>query len=375
MKAKPLLFAVALPLSAIATGSGCDDKSKAPAAAPPAHVTVTTVDQRDVPIQVRAVGTLRANQIANISAQIAGNLVDLKFEDGDKVKVGNPIALLDSDVQKSSYEAALASMETAKFTYENTKEMLAAEASTPFEVTQNLNAYNESKSIVAQQKAVLDKLTLQAPFDGRLGIHMRDVGDYLDQGDDIVSIVDDDPMLIDFRVPELFADRLAVGQQVTLTPTASSGGAVTGKVAAVDPQIDLDTRTVLVRAEAPNPDSRLISGRFVHVEQTIGTIRDALLIPQQAIVPDTRNTGVFVVKDDMTVERRTVELGEYLGTDVVVTDGLKAGERVVLRGWQSVHSGAKVIIDDSDPTMSKSGTGDTKTQGHADTAKDEGAAQ
>lgn len=384
MKATPLLPAVVLLLFALATGPGCDDKSKAPAAKPPTHVTGTTVRQRDVPIQVRAVGSLRANQIADISAQIAGNLVGLKFEDGDEVKVGDPIALLDSDVQKSSYQAAVASMETAKFTYENTKQMLAAEASTQFEVTQNLNAYNEAKSIVAQQKAVLDKLTLQAPFDGRLGIHMRDVGDYLDQGDDIVSIVDNDPMLVDFRVPEMFVDRVTVGQEVALTPTVGRGYSVTGKVTAIDPQIDRDTRTVLIRAQAPNSDGKLVSGRFVHVEQTIGTIRGALLIPQQAVVQDTKNTAVFVIEQkpaaeqkpsETTVKRVPVQLGEYIGTDVVVTDGLKAGEQVVLRGWQTLHTGAQVVIDNSDPTAAKSNAGDTKPQDHTEPSKGEGAAQ
>ncbi len=347
-------------------GIGCDRQTDAAKPTPPPHVNIATVQQRDVPVLVHAVGTLRANQIARISAQIAGNLTELKFDDGETVKAGDPIALLDSDVQRSAYDASVAAMKTAKFNYENTKQLLAAEASTQFEVDQNLNAYNQAQAEVAERQSVLDKLTLKAPFDGRLSIHMRDEGDYLDQGDSIVTLVDDDPMLVDYRVPEKHVEQLEVGQAVTISPTGAetpltdadtaddTEAGVTGKVTAIDPQIDRGTRTVLVRASIPNPEGKLISGRFVHVQQTIGELSGALLIPQQAVVLDTKGAAVYLVQADQTVKRVPIQLGEYLGTQVVVTDGLQVDDRVVTRGWQKLHTGAKVKVDETTPASETS---------------------
>lgn len=337
-----MLRAVAMMMGLVAVlMAGCDKEKTATHAKPALPVTVYEVDQRTVPILVRSVGTFKANQIATLSAQLPGTLTDLGFEDGAVVKQGDPIATLDTTVQKADYESAKADADEKKWVYDAKAKMYETGAATEYEVTLAKLQMQTSISARDSEKATLDKLVVLAPFDGRLSIHLPDVGDYLDAGTNIVTLVNDKPMEIDYDVPDSAVPKLAVGQSVMVHDKGEK--LAEGKVTAFGPMINPQTRTMRVRAQFANEDSSLVSGGFISVNHKVGEKAGASVIPQEAIVQTEIGPAVYVI-DGEAAKRQMVKLGQYFDDLVVVDDGLKPGQQIVLRGWHKLADGAKVKV-------------------------------
>jgi membrane fusion protein, multidrug efflux system len=205
---------------------------------------------------------------------------------------------------------------------------------------------------VANMQAKLDQALIKAPFEGRIGLNLVNLGDYVAPGQDLVSLQDIDPIRVDFSVPEKYAGKVAVGQTIQVMTALYPGQFFTGKLAAIDSFISSTTRTLAVRAHIPNQDHKLLPGAFVDVKLFFGDKQDVLLVPQTAIVFDASGNYVYKVIDNKAV-KAIVKLDTRLGERVVIKEGLKLGDIVIIAGQVKLYDGAPVEVKKTEVKTTK----------------------
>ncbi|QQE12893.1 efflux RND transporter periplasmic adaptor subunit [Planctomycetota bacterium] len=320
---------------------------------PSIAVTTTKVKTQSIPQLIPSVGTLRANQISTIAPELPGRLMEIRFSDGQNASEGDVLAVIDNRTELATYQAAVAAYKENEWKYQQTRELYKAQAATDYEVTQARFMRDRSASLVKEARERLDKLTIVAPYDGRLSIRVPDIGDYLSEGSPIVDIVDDDPMLVDYYLSEKYIDLLKTEQPIFIQ-FPNENKTFQGKVDAVNPLIDQLSRSVKVRASFANPNHELASGRFVTVNHQIGILQNKMVIPQEAVALNTNEANVYVIKqsneqqsDSSTqqfVEIRAIRLGQFFRNLVVVEEGLQPGEEIVVTGWDKLRDDVPVHV-------------------------------
>jgi membrane fusion protein (multidrug efflux system) len=212
-------------------------------------------------------------------------------------------------------------------------------------------AVEAARSRVAQQKAVIQRKTVRAPFNGLLGIRQVDTGQYIEPGNTIVSLQSLDPIYVDYALPERFLPRLAVGQEVQISVGAYPDEVFTGQLTAIEPDVEVSTRMVALRAELPNPDGRLRPGMFARVTNQLGGQTQAVMVPRTAVSVNTYGDFLFLVVDDgkggLVAKRQQVTTGEIREGNIVITSGLEAGQTVVRAGLVKLRDGQAVAVDNS----------------------------
>ncbi|NNG02571.1 MAG: efflux RND transporter periplasmic adaptor subunit [Inquilinus sp.] len=296
--------------------------------------------------KLKAIGTLTSNQSVMIRPEIAGRLIEVHFQDGLPVAVGDPIATLDKSVLSAELASAEASQELARQEYQRSEELLARGAGTAQRRDESLAGLRSAEAAVDLARAQLDKCDIVAPFGGVLGIREVDVGDYLTSGDVIVNIEQIAPIKVDFEVPERFLTDLVVGKELDLRSDAYAGEVFAARIGAIDPRINPRTRSVRVRARAENADRRLRPGQFVSVTLRVDERLGATFVPEQALVPSAAEPYVFRVVDGV-VERVPVTTGSRIANHVEILSGIEPGDLVVTAGQQRLGNGAQVIAKES----------------------------
>jgi membrane fusion protein (multidrug efflux system) len=206
---------------------------------------------------------------------------------------------------------------------------------------------DEAVAMVAAKRAYLAKKKIRAPITGTLGIRKIDLGDYLAPGSQVVTLQSLDPMFVDFRLPERYVARLGKGQAVDLSVQSQPGKAYRAKVTAIDPAVDSATRMVKVRARLPNPDNELRPGMFAEVKVIEETSDEVLVVPESAITYTPYGNSVFLIEEDkgtLKVNRRAVTTGEVRAGFVALSEGVKAGDRVVAVGQNRLRNGLAVEV-------------------------------
>ena len=193
-------------------------------------------------------------------------------------------------------------------------------------------------------RAQLQDATVVAPFAGAMGARLVSIGQYVTKGQPLTSLVDTDPMKVELNVPERFLGQLAEGQELTVRVAAYPDATFRGTVYFVDPTVNSDTRTVLIKARLPNPDGRLRPGMFANLTLIIQVRKNAVVIPETALMLQGQKTSVFVVNPQDAVEAREVRAGLRQAGWVEIASGLAAGEAVIIEGVQKVHPGAQVSV-------------------------------
>jgi membrane fusion protein, multidrug efflux system len=221
---------------------------------------------------------------------------------------------------------------------------------------------DSAAATVERTRAVIAQKAIAAPFAGRLGITKVDVGQFLSIGASIVTLQQLDPIYVDFQSPEQSLSTLAVGQPASITLDAFPGRTFTGKIAAIDARVSQDTRNLLVRAEFPNPDHKLLPGMFANIQVTTGAPADVLTLPRTAIVFSLYGDNIYVVKPAppkegdaqaatkdskpaLIAERRFVRVGEARGERVAIVEGVNVGDLVVTSGQIKLQPNGPVTID------------------------------
>ncbi|MDY0917921.1 efflux RND transporter periplasmic adaptor subunit [Pseudomonas viridiflava] len=330
--------------------------------APKPPVSVAVVNAVELPWQSRlpAIGTLKAVQGVDLSLEIAGTVKALLFESGQKVRVGQPLLQLDSDVERALLGTAEADLGLAQVEHGRGSRLVGDQAISRGDFDKLAAQLKKASATVAQLKASLAKKQILAPFSGTIGIRQVDVGDYLASGTVIATLQDLSSLYVDFHVPEQALPKLSVGQRVQVSVSAYPGQSFDATISAINPRVDESTRNVLIRATQPNPDGRLLPGMFVDLQVILPSAPSQVVAPESAITYSLYGNSVYVVvarqteagkpesnprdEPQLTVERRFVKTGEHREGKVVILEGLKAGDQVVSGGQLKLDNGAHVAI-------------------------------
>ncbi|MFJ3054216.1 efflux RND transporter periplasmic adaptor subunit [Pseudomonas nitroreducens] len=335
---------------------------------PPVSVNATLAEERDWQSRLAAIGTLRAIQGVTLTAEVSGTVSAVQFVSGEKVKVGQPVVQLESDVEQATLRTAEADLGLAQVEYERGKSLVGRQAISKSEYDRLAAQLNRSTATVAQLKAALAKKRILAPFSGTIGIRQVDVGDYVSPGTEIVTLQDLSTLQVDFFLPEQDFPLLKRGQKVVVRVAAYPGQSFDAQIDAISPRVDNQTRNLLVRASMANPEGKLLPGMFANLEVQLPDSAPRVVVPETAVAFTLYGNSVYVVvphkpKDGekadtaekaeeakagdapkLEVERRFVKTGERREGNVVILEGLKAGEEVVTSGQLKLDNGTAVAI-------------------------------
>jgi len=326
----------------------------------PAPATVSTIIASEQLWQpsLSAVGTLRAANGADLAMEVAGLVTAVNLKSGQDVQRGQVLLQLRDGDDVAQLQQLEAAAQLSRLTFERARKQLAAQAISKADYDTAAADLKGKQAAVAQQKVVVAKKQLRAPFAGRAGIITVSPGDYLSAGTTVVTVQQLDPLLVDFHVPQSELGRLQVGQAVNLKLDAYASRGFSGKLSAINPKVDLGTRNVQVEATVPNHDKALTPGMFAKVSVDVGSEQRQLTLPQAAIVYNPYGDTVYVVqpsrgKDDKgqplpaTVKQTFVTLGATRGDQVAILKGIAAGTVVVTSGQIKLKNDAPIAIDNS----------------------------
>lgn len=280
---------------------GCSDD--APKKQPERVVTVTStkVKRETIVRTVPGVGSLRAIEISTMAPEVAGNVIGRYFEDGQRVERGDILYTLDRRTQEAQLNSLQAQFEEQEWIWGRMKILAETQAASEAEVAEAAFTLESLRAQVAEQQSIVDKLTIRCPFKGQVAIHMIDVGTYADVGDELVKVVNDSVMLVDYELATMWLPLLKVGQEIELVTDADPERTYSGRVTAINPFVNDNTRSVQVRAQVPNGDYSLRSGLYAYVTQTVGSYPDVLVVPQSSLVYTTTNELIYAVVDGRAV--------------------------------------------------------------------------
>ncbi len=309
----------------------------------PIVVEVERVAIATVIEDIRAVGTLRANESVVIAPEIAGRLSRIRFHEGDRVKAGDVLVEIDPVILKAELDKARAEVALAKANNERASTLAQQGTGTLRARDEAVAAYQAALANLALAEARLEKATITAPLNGVVGLRGVSVGAYLTPGTPIVELADIDPLKVDFRVPELLVSTLRTGQNIVVAVDALPGATFAGTIYAIDPTVDVNGRAMRLRARVPNPEGRLSPGLFVRLQIVVERRPGAVLVPESAIVAQAGKTFVYRINGNRA-ERAEVTLGQRRPGVVEVKSGLGGEDTVVTAGHQRLGAGAVVEI-------------------------------
>lgn len=292
---------------------------------------------------IPAVGTLRSAESLMVRPEIAGRIADIRFNEGQSVTEGQVLVTLDDSIARAELAEARANLILSRSAYERAARLLKEKVGTVKARDEALAKLRADEARVAVAEARLAKTVIRAPFKGIVGLRRVSPGDYVNVGQDIVNLEQIDRLKVDFRVPELELSRIATGQAVTVTVDALPGRTFSGEVYAIDPAIDPKGRSIAIRARIDNPALALRPGGFARISLETGRFPDAILVPEEAIVPRGNERFVFRVIDGKASLAR-IALGERRPGEVHVVSGLAAGDVVVTAGQIKLQDGTPVKV-------------------------------
>ncbi|MDP2263548.1 MAG: efflux RND transporter periplasmic adaptor subunit [Hydrogenophaga sp.] len=306
-----------------------------------------------------AVGTLRSRQSVTLRPEVSGRISQIAFQDGAQVKRGQLLVQLDDVLQRAELSQAQAQLSMARANLQRNQELVAANFVARRVLEESAASLQVAEAQVALAQARLQRMRITAPFDGTVGLRSINLGEYVKDGADLVNLEDTSALTVDFRLPERYQTRIAAGQAVQVQLDALPGQTFAARVQAVDPLLDANGRSVSVRAILPPaPRAPLRPGMFARVLTVFSVDDAALVVPEEALVPQGGKQFVFRLVNEgegdamKLVSRRTeVQIGVRQGAQVQVISGLQAGDTVVVAGQQRLQrDGTAVrVVDMSRP--------------------------
>lgn len=305
-------------------------------------VEVMTAWTDTVVEEIRATGEIEALQSIELRPEVEGRLVEIYAREGSEVSKGTPLFKVD-DAELTAQVARLeAEADLARQALERTRELIAQNASSEADLEQAEASARSSEAQLRLARVRLDRTVVQAPFSGVIGERFVSLGDYVNTSTRLVTLQTADPQRAAFDVPERYAADLEVGQQVSFVVAAVPGRSFSGNVDFVDPVVRLPGRTIRVKALVPNDDRSLKPGMFIEARLAIRTIPNAVVVPEDAILPLQGADYVWAVVEGATT-RRQVELGIRMPGLVEIRNGVEAGEQVVVGGLERLSEGTPVM--------------------------------
>lgn len=317
-------------------------------------VKTAPVIRETLNVEVTAVGTLRADETVIIRPEIAGRVATIHFKEGQTVSAGDPLVTLDQDEYKAQLAGSTAQVGLDESSYRRLQDLDRKNLTSQQNLDEARAKLDASRAQQELNRVRLDKTVIRAPFAGTVGLRLVSPGAYVKPGDDIANLESLGAMKLDFRVPETYLARLGVGQTLTARMDAYPDQGFEGTIYAIDPALDPETRTVLLRARLPNKGNKLRPGLFARVSLILERRENALVAPEQAIVPVGQKTFVYRVIDGKAV-MTPVKLGLRRPGQVEILEGLSAGDLVVTDGQLKIRDGAPVTVPPGPGTQSPGG--------------------
>lgn len=321
-----------------------------PRAAAAVPVVTAPVELRQLEVGLQAIGTANANESVVISSKTTNIVTAIRFDDGQRVEAGQVLVELDRESVAADLAAATAAYDESLSQWNRARELLTTQVVSRAQYEQLEATMKANLARVEAARARLSDTYIRAPFTGRVGLRRVSLGALVTPGTPITTLDDTSTIKVDFAVPEAQVGRLAAGQKVRAVTTAYPGRDFTGTVASVDSRVDPATRSVIVRATVPNRDGALKPGMFLTVDLSQDE-RPALVVREEALVPEQARQFVYVVEGDV-VAKREVTLGRRAPGIVEITAGVSRGERVVIEGTLKLRHGTAVTEMGSAPAGS-----------------------
>jgi membrane fusion protein (multidrug efflux system) len=290
---------------------------------------------------ILATGQVEALQSIQLRPDVEGRIVQILVREGSEVGRGAPLFKVDDVELKAQVARAQADRDLAHQSLARTRALLAQRATSPSELERAEATWRSSEAQLALLQVRLDRTLVRAPFAGVLGQRSVSLGDYVTTDTRLISLATVSPQRAAFQVPERYADLLRVGQRVTFRVAALPGREFIGKVDFVDPTVQLPGRTIMVKAQVPNPKRELQAGMFIEARLATAVRPSAVVIPEDAVIPLQGSTFVWVA-ERAKATRRQVELGVRTPGFVEVKSGVEPGETVVVGGQERLAGGAPV---------------------------------
>jgi membrane fusion protein, multidrug efflux system len=342
------LFALTLALAACG-----DDKAAAggPGGGPgggqgggdrPVPVTMLRLQPETFAERISAIGTVQARESVTVTAKVSELVEKVHFDSGDEVRAGAPLITLSDRQQQAALAEAQAAADEAERLYRRQSELAAQQLIARSQLDNQRATRDAAKARVAQIRAQLADRVIRAPFSGVLGLRQVSPGSLVTPGVAIATLDDLARVYVDFPLPEAQLSMAAPGRVIQGRAAAWPDRTFAGAIAIIDARVDPATRAITVRADLPNPERLLRPGMLVNVELP-GATREALLVPEIAVVQVGRESFLYRVKDDGSVEQVDVVIGARSGGKAEVVEGAKAGDRIVVDGTGKLRPGAKVV--------------------------------
>lgn len=292
--------------------------------------------------KISLVGTLAADEAVEIKNEIAGMIGKLGFQEGQLVQKNQMLFKIDDHKLKASLAQAAANLQLAQTTFDRLSSLIKAGAISQQEFDQARSDLDAKGAEVDLIKAQLRETLITAAFDGVMGERKVSIGQFVNQGATLTFLISQDPMKAEFRLPERFLGQLKDGQNIEVTVAAYPNEIFKGQVYFIDPQIDEQTRTALVKAKIPNPEGKLRRGMFANLDLIVNVHPQALVVKETALIPKGDDVFVFVVDDGNKAQMKPVKVGLRLAGKAEIVEGLSAGENVIVEGFQKVGPGSPV---------------------------------
>ncbi|MEW8028268.1 MAG: efflux RND transporter periplasmic adaptor subunit [Candidatus Thiodiazotropha sp.] len=323
---------------------------------PPETVTSDQVRSLRWPNTVTATGSLVAVQGVTVTAELGGKIEEIAFESGDRVEKGDLLVRIDVSVEQAQLRSAEAAAKLARINLDRNRDLRANKTVSQADLDTAEANFKQATAQVDNVRATIAKKTLRAPFAGQLGLRQINLGQIIEQGTPVVTLQTIDPIYVDFSLPQQQFSILAPGTEVQVTTDAAPEEVFSGKIIAVNPEIDQATRSVRVRATLSNRGELLRPGMFANVEVMLADIREVLAIPATAVLYAPYGDTVFVIDEiegeksgekQLVLRQQVIRLGDARGDFVAVETGLKEGESVVTSGVFKLRPKMAVVVDNA----------------------------
>jgi membrane fusion protein (multidrug efflux system) len=323
---------------------------------PPATVTATPAETDAWIRELSSVGSLEAVQGVTVTAELPGKVVKIAFTPGSRIEAGELIVQQDISSETAQLRSANTNVKLTLLNYDRAKELIPENVIPQSQLDAARAAYEQALAERDNIRATIAKKTIRAPFSGRLGIRLVNLGQNLKDGQAIVSLQSMDPIFVNFLLPQQNLSNIQLGMTVRVTTDVLPGTTIEGRITAMNSEVDTATRNIRIQATVDNPDARLRPGMYVDVAAVLPTKLEVVSIPATAVLYAPYSDSVFVVEEKPASEgqppgqvlrQQLVSLGEQRGDFVAVSTGLKQGDMVVSTGVFKLRNGQAIVVDNS----------------------------
>ncbi len=309
----------------------------------PLPVEVVVAAPQRLENSISVTGSVLANESVQLSPEMAGKITRITFDEGQFVKKGQPLVYLNDDELQARQERLDYTRKLFEQSEARQRKLLEREAISQEEYDIALNELNTNLSDIKVVEAQLAKSVIRAPFSGMIGLRQVSEGSYVSPADPIATLVNIDPVKIEFSVPERYSNEVSVGDNVLFARSEGAEKEREAKVYAVEPRINTETRTLTMRALSENDARTLLPGMFVRIKLILHVNEGSIMVPAQSLIPEMEGYKVYVVENGSVVEKR-VSTGIRTENQVEVTEGLNMGDSVLTTGILQVKSGTPVRV-------------------------------